>query len=132
MKKSAPSVDSRLVFSIKNMAFILCRLINRLKIVGLILTIFGVGLFAYFVYAVGFHEIFEGVKRFGFAGFGVIVVIYFPRGLIGIWQKVTGESDDQAHTPKSSSAELPLTPPTPAESPAPIPEQLALNQKGQA
>ena len=37
------------------------------------------GLFAYFVYAVGFHEIFEGVKRFGFDGFGVIVAIYFLR-----------------------------------------------------
>ncbi len=46
---------------------------------GIVLTIFGVGLFGYFVYAVGFHEIFEGVKRFGFAGFGVIVVIYFIR-----------------------------------------------------
>ncbi len=52
---------------------------SRLKIAGVILTIFGIALFAYFVYAVGFHEIFEGVKRFGFAGFGVIVGIYFVR-----------------------------------------------------
>ena len=41
--------------------------------------VFGVGLFAYFVYAVGFHEIFEGVKRFGFAGFAVIIILYFLR-----------------------------------------------------
>ena len=53
--------------------------INRLKVVGIILTLFGVALFVYFIYAVGVHEIFEGVKRFGFAGFGVIVFIYFLR-----------------------------------------------------
>lgn len=53
--------------------------INRLKIAGVLLTLFGAGLFAYLIYAVGFHEIFEGVKRFGFAGFGVIVIIYFFR-----------------------------------------------------
>ena len=53
--------------------------INRLKLAGFVLTLLGVGLFGYFVYSVGFHEIFEGVKRFGFAGFGVIVLIYFFR-----------------------------------------------------
>lgn len=53
--------------------------INRLKLAGIVLTLLGVGLFGYFVYSVGFHEIFEGVKRFGFAGFGVIVLIYFFR-----------------------------------------------------
>lgn len=52
---------------------------TRLKIASIILTIFGVGLFAYFIYAVGFHEIFEGVKRFGFVGFGVIVSLFFVR-----------------------------------------------------
>ena len=53
--------------------------INRLKIAGILLTLFGIGLFAYFVYSVGFHDIFEGVKRFGFAGFGVIIAIFFVR-----------------------------------------------------
>ncbi len=53
--------------------------INRLKYAGILLTLFGVGLFAYFVYSVGFHDIFEGVKRFGFAGFGVIIAIFFVR-----------------------------------------------------
>ena len=59
--------------------------INRLKFAGIILTIIGIGLFAYFVYAVGFHEIFEGIKRFGFAGFGVIVVIFFLRICARAW-----------------------------------------------
>ncbi len=59
--------------------------INRLKIAGVILTIFGVGLFAYFVYSVGFHSIFEGVRRFGFAGFGVIVIIFFLRICARAW-----------------------------------------------
>ncbi len=53
--------------------------INRLKIVGVILTLAGIGLFAYFVYAVGFNEILENVRKFGFAGFGVILSIYFLR-----------------------------------------------------
>ena len=59
--------------------------INRLKFAGIILTIIGIGLFAYFVYAVGFHEIFEGIKRFGFVGFGVIVVIFFLRICARAW-----------------------------------------------
>ena len=52
---------------------------NRLKYAGVLLTLFGIGLFAYFVYSVGLHDIFEGVKRFGFAGFGVIIAIFFVR-----------------------------------------------------
>ncbi len=53
--------------------------INRLKIAGILLTLFGIGLFSYFVYSVGFHDIFDGVRRFGFAGFGVIIAIFFIR-----------------------------------------------------
>ena len=53
--------------------------INRLKIVGVVLTLGGIGLFAYFVYRVGLHDIHEGVVRFGFAGFAVILFIYFLR-----------------------------------------------------
>ena len=48
--------------------------INRLKLAGIVLTLLGVGLFGYFVYSVGFHEIYQGVVRFGFAGFGVILL----------------------------------------------------------
>lgn len=52
---------------------------TRLHILGLFLTVFGVGLFVYFIYSVGVHDIFEGVKRFGFAGFSVIVALFFLR-----------------------------------------------------
>ncbi len=53
--------------------------INRLKVVGFLLTIGGIGLFVYFVYAVGVHEIYNGVLRFGVVGFAVILFIYFLR-----------------------------------------------------
>lgn len=53
--------------------------INRLKVIGILLTIGGIGLFAYFVYAVGVHEIYHGVLRFGVVGFAVILFIYFLR-----------------------------------------------------
>ena len=53
--------------------------INRLKVIAIVLTIAGLGLFAYFVYAVGFYEIYDGVTRFGVAGFAVILTIYFFR-----------------------------------------------------
>ena len=53
--------------------------INRLKVIGVILTIGGLGLFSYFIYAVGFHEIYHGVARFGALGFAVILFVYFLR-----------------------------------------------------
>jgi len=53
--------------------------INRLKVIGILLTIGGIGLFAYFIYAVGVHEIYHGVLRFGVVGFVVILFIYFLR-----------------------------------------------------
>jgi len=53
--------------------------INRLKAIGTLLTIGGIGLFAYFVYVVGVHEIYHGVLRFGVVGFAVILFIYFLR-----------------------------------------------------
>ena len=45
----------------------------------MVLTIMGIGLFAYFIYAVGFWEIYYGIARFGFDGFAVIVAIFFIR-----------------------------------------------------
>lgn len=53
--------------------------LNRLKFLGLLFTIFGVGLFAYFIYTVGFYEILSGVGKIGFAGFAAILFIYFLR-----------------------------------------------------
>jgi hypothetical protein len=52
---------------------------NRLTILGIILTIGGVGLFAYFIYSVGIGEIVANIGRFGLDGFAVIVAVYFVR-----------------------------------------------------
>ena len=52
---------------------------NRLTILAAILTAAGVGLFAYFVYSVGVDEIITNIGEFGFAGFAVILGIYFLR-----------------------------------------------------
>ncbi len=59
--------------------------VNRLKIVGAILTLGGIALFIYFVYMVGLNDIYLGVVRFGFAGFAVILFIYFIRVLTRSW-----------------------------------------------
>jgi hypothetical protein len=52
---------------------------NRLTILGIILTVGGIGLFAYFIYAVGFGEIVANISRFGLAGFAVILAVFFLR-----------------------------------------------------
>lgn len=52
---------------------------NRLTILGVILTIGGIALFSYFIYAVGVGEIVANIDRFGFAGFAVILGVYFLR-----------------------------------------------------
>jgi len=51
----------------------------RLTILGIVLTIGGVALFSYFVYAVGVSEIVANIGRFGVDGFAMIVAIYFLR-----------------------------------------------------
>ena len=53
--------------------------IRRLKLLGILLTAGGFVVFSYFVYAVGFHEIYHGVTRFGIAGFVVILLLYLVR-----------------------------------------------------
>ncbi|MEP6946082.1 MAG: lysylphosphatidylglycerol synthase domain-containing protein [Acidobacteriota bacterium] len=58
------------------------RNINRLKIAGLILTVGGIALFAYLVYAVGVGELVDGIVRFGVVGFAVILVMFFLRILV--------------------------------------------------
>ena len=52
---------------------------NRLTILAVILTAAGIALFAYFVYSVGVDEIVANIQQFGFAGFAVILGIYFLR-----------------------------------------------------
>lgn len=53
--------------------------LTKMRIAGALLTLFGIGLFALLIYSVGFNEIVEGIGRFGFAGFAVILSIYFVR-----------------------------------------------------
>lgn len=55
---------------------------SRLKLLAVLLTLFGIALFGYFIYAVGFREIVDGVSRFGVAGFAVILVLYFFRLIV--------------------------------------------------
>lgn len=51
----------------------------RLKLTAVVLTLFGIGLFGYFIYSVGFGEIIDGIERFGIAGFAVILLLYLGR-----------------------------------------------------
>ncbi len=53
--------------------------LNRLKILGAVLTLFGLGLFVYFVYSVGVSEILKGIVNIGFGGFAFILIVYFLR-----------------------------------------------------
>lgn len=52
---------------------------RKLKILGALLTVLGVGLFVYFIYSVGVTEIVSNVQRFGILGFATILLIYFVR-----------------------------------------------------
>lgn len=53
--------------------------INRLKVAGTILTLGGIALFVYFVYSVGVSELIDGIARFGFVGFAVILSLFAVR-----------------------------------------------------
>ena len=52
---------------------------NRLKLLGIALTVGGVALFAYFVYSVGLNELVANIEKFGVLGFVVILGIYALR-----------------------------------------------------
>lgn len=65
-KPSAPNSSSK-----KN--------INRLKILGAVLSFLGVCLFSYLVYSVGITEILDGIARIGFGGFAIILVLYLVK-----------------------------------------------------
>ncbi len=56
--------------------------INRLKLAGIMLTLGGIGLFAYLVYSLGISELVDGVIRFGVVGFAVILAFYFLRMIV--------------------------------------------------
>jgi len=55
------------------------RHLKRLKIAAVILTLLGVGLFAFFVYSVGPGDLLESITRFGVIGFAGLLVLYFLR-----------------------------------------------------
>jgi len=55
------------------------RALNRLKAAGVVLTLCGLGLFGYFIYATGFGQITDGIARVGFSGFALILFIYLLR-----------------------------------------------------
>ncbi|MGB7202584.1 MAG: lysylphosphatidylglycerol synthase domain-containing protein [Pyrinomonadaceae bacterium] len=69
---------------------------SRLKLLAVLLTLLGIGLFGYFIYAVGFSEIVDGVVRFGVAGFAVILVLYFLRLITRAqtWKMCVHEPDE--------------------------------------
>ncbi len=52
---------------------------GSLKVLGIVLTLFGIGLFIYFVYSVGLSEIASNIGRFGVVGFAVILALYAVR-----------------------------------------------------
>jgi len=58
---------------------------TRLKIIGVLFTLGGIALFAYFIYVEGFHFIVRDVRRLGLIGFAVIVAMYFVRILARAW-----------------------------------------------
>jgi Lysylphosphatidylglycerol synthase TM region len=55
---------------------------SRLKTIAIIFTCFGVLLFAYFIYSVGFSEIVEGIGKIGIVGFALIVFINLLRFVV--------------------------------------------------
>lgn len=55
------------------------RALKRLKTAGAILTLFGLGLFVYFVYVTGFEQILKGIANVGVSGFAFILFIYLLR-----------------------------------------------------
>lgn len=59
--------------------------LRRLKIIGLLLTLGGIALFAYFIYIEGISDIASDVARFGLIGFVMILGLYFLRILSRAW-----------------------------------------------
>ena len=57
----------------------------RLKLLGAVLTLGGITLFAYFIYIQGIHDIAADIARFGWIGFLVILGFYFVRIVARAW-----------------------------------------------
>lgn len=67
--------------------------ITRLKIAAIVLTAIGVGLFAYFVYSIGYRELAGEVAKLGVSGFAVLLLLYFFRLAVraSAWKLSVGE-----------------------------------------
>ncbi len=67
--------------------------ITRLKIAAIVLTAIGVGLFAYFVYSIGYRELAGEVVKLGISGFAVLLLLYFLRLTVraSAWKLSVGE-----------------------------------------
>lgn len=52
---------------------------NKLKLLGFVLTLGGIALFCYFVWAVGIDDLLGNIQKFGLAGFAIILLLYFLR-----------------------------------------------------
>ncbi|MBS1797782.1 MAG: flippase-like domain-containing protein [Acidobacteria bacterium] len=50
-----------------------------MKIAAGVFTLFGIGLFVYFIVNVGYEEILAGIAKIGFDGFALILALYFLR-----------------------------------------------------
>lgn len=55
------------------------RHLGRIKLLGIVLTLVGIGLFCYFVWSVGPKDILGNIERFGMAGFAIILLLYLAR-----------------------------------------------------
>ncbi len=55
---------------------------KHLKTFAIIFTIFGLLLFAYFVYSVGVNEIIEGIEKIGIAGFALLIFLHLLRIIV--------------------------------------------------
>ncbi len=53
--------------------------LKRLKVIGGLLTILGIGLFVYFIYSVGIESVWTGIGHIGFDGFAFLMFLYFLR-----------------------------------------------------
>ena len=58
---------------------------TRLKVIAAVFTVVGIGLFAYFIYSVGFYDILSYIERFGTVGFAVILGAYLVRIAARAW-----------------------------------------------
>ena len=59
--------------------------------IGLILTVGGLGLFAYFIYIEGIHDIAANIEKFGWIGFGVILGLYSLRIISRLGMEAVGK-----------------------------------------